>query len=71
LDIDSPKWQPLLVRLQKANVDIDLARKQGGPLGFIKRMAASARAVTAFLQLLLIPSKGNAVPASPRLEPVY
>ncbi len=71
LDIDSPKWQPLLERLQKANVDLDRAKKQGGPIGFVKRMSASARAATAFVQLLLIPSKGNQVPANVRLEPVY
>ena len=71
LDIDSPKWQPLLERLQKANVDLDAARKQGGPMGFAKRLSAQARAATAFVQLLFIPSKSHTVPENTRLEPVY
>ena len=71
LDIESPKWQPLLVRLQKANVDLDAARKQGGAVGFVKKLGAQARAATAFVQLLLIPAQSHAVPESTRMEPAY
>ena len=71
LDIESPKWQPLLEKLQKANVDLDAARKQGGAAGFVKKLSAQARAATAFVQLLVIPTKSHPVPSSPRMEPVY
>lgn len=71
LDIESPKWQPLLVRLQKANVDLDAARKQGGLGGLVKKLSAQARAGTAFVQLLMIPANNHTVPLTTRMEPVY
>ncbi|MGK7755814.1 MULTISPECIES: magnesium-protoporphyrin IX monomethyl ester (oxidative) cyclase [unclassified Roseovarius] len=71
LDIESPKWQPLLEKLQKANVDLDTARKEGGPMGFVKRLSAQARAGTAFVRLMLIPAKSHKVPKNVRLEPAY
>ncbi|MEM6500003.1 MAG: magnesium-protoporphyrin IX monomethyl ester (oxidative) cyclase, partial [Pseudomonadota bacterium] len=71
LDIDHPKWQPGLERLQKANADLDAARKQGGVVGKLKEWSASARAATAFFGLLFIPSKSNKVPEKTRLEPCY
>ncbi|WP_135506129.1 magnesium-protoporphyrin IX monomethyl ester (oxidative) cyclase [Roseovarius aestuariivivens] len=71
LDIENPRWQAGLVRLQKANADLDRARKQGGPLGLIKRLGAQARAATAFAGLYFIPAKKHQVPTSTRLEPVY
>ncbi|MBY5990475.1 magnesium-protoporphyrin IX monomethyl ester (oxidative) cyclase [Roseovarius atlanticus] len=71
LDIESPKWQPLLEKLQKANADLDTARKEGGPMGVMKRLSAQARAGTAFVRLMLIPSKSHKVPENVRLEPAY
>jgi magnesium-protoporphyrin IX monomethyl ester (oxidative) cyclase len=71
LDIENPKWQTLLERLQTANVDLDNARKQGGVSGFVKRLSAQARAGTTFVRLMLIPSKSHKVPENVRLEPVY
>ncbi|MEM9912204.1 MAG: magnesium-protoporphyrin IX monomethyl ester (oxidative) cyclase [Pseudomonadota bacterium] len=71
LDIEHPKWQPGLERLQKANADLDAARKQGGVMGKLKEWGASARAASAFFGLLFIPSKGHKVPENTRLEPCY
>lgn len=71
VDIDHPKWQTNLERLQKANVDLDAARKQGGVGGRMKALGAQARAARAFVSLYFIPAKGHQVPASTRMEPAY
>lgn len=71
VDIDHPKWQTNLERLQKANVDLDVARKQGGVAGRMKALGAQARAARAFVSLYFIPAKGHQVPASTRMEPAY
>jgi len=71
LDIEHRKWQPTLVKLQRANVDLDAARKQGGVMGFVKKLAAQARAASAFATLYFIPTQKHKVPDSPRLEPAY
>lgn len=68
LDIDNPRWIKNLRALQRANVDLAAARKQGA---FLKRMTASARAAIAFVSLLTIPAIKNEVPVKTRLEPAY
>ena len=71
LDIDNPRWLPLLRRLQKANVDLAEAKAGSGPLALLRRITSSARAATAFAGLYFIPVKKHKVPTSTRLEPVY
>ncbi len=71
LDIDHPRWIPQLNKMQAANVQIAVGRKQGGFGGWAKRMVGSAKAGMAFISLLTIPVEKNAVPDSPRLEPAY
>ena len=71
LDIDHPNWMPALKRLQKANADLDRAKKAGGIGGKLAEIGASARAAAAFLSLYLIPAVPNEVPADTRLEPAY
>jgi len=68
LDIDNPRWEAGLKRLQKANVDLADAKKQGRKVG---QLGASIRAGLAFVGLFTIPSKKHAVPAKTRLEPAY
>lgn len=68
LDIDNPRWEAGLKRLQKANVDLADAKKQGRRFA---QLGASIRAGLAFLELFTIPSKKHAVPAKTRLEPAY
>lgn len=68
LDIDHPRWMPALRRLHKANVDLAQAKKEGAVL---RKWGASARAITAFVQLFTIPAKRHNVPAVTRLEPCY
>ncbi|WP_299147400.1 magnesium-protoporphyrin IX monomethyl ester (oxidative) cyclase [uncultured Tateyamaria sp.] len=64
LDIDHPRWQRNLERLQKANVDM------AGATG-LKKIGAQLRAGMAFVALFTIPVKKHQAPASVRLEPVY
>jgi magnesium-protoporphyrin IX monomethyl ester (oxidative) cyclase len=68
LDIDHPRWEKGLKKLQRANVDLAQAKKSGNVL---KRVGASVRAATAFLGLYTIPAKQNRVPVQTRLEPAY
>ena len=68
LDIDNPRWEAGLKRLQKANVDLADAKKHGRKFA---QLGASIRAGLAFVELFTIPSKKHAVPAKTRLEPAY
>ncbi len=68
LDIDSPRWIRNLRRLQRANVDLADAKREGR---LFKRLGAQARAGLAFVSLLTIPSIPNEVPQTTRLEPAY
>ena len=68
LDIDNPRWEAGLKRLQKANVDLADAKKYGRKFA---QLGASIRAGLAFVELFTIPSKKHAVPAKTRLEPAY
>jgi magnesium-protoporphyrin IX monomethyl ester (oxidative) cyclase len=71
IDIDHPRWLPGLRRMDTAMRDMDRAKKAGGLSGRVAHLAASARALTAFVGLYLIPVKTNTPPASVRMEPVY
>ena len=71
LDIENPRWQRGLERLQKANVAIDAAKKEGGVGGKLRQMAGSLKAAAAFVSLYTIPAKRHDRPASVRLEPAY
>ena len=68
LDIEHPRWQRGLERLQKANADLAAAQKNGKTLA---KLGAQVRAAAAFVSLITIPTKKHAVPASTRLEPAY
>ena len=68
LDIDNPRWEAGLKRLQKANVELADAKKHGRKFA---QLGASIRAGLAFVELFTIPSKKHAVPAKTRLEPAY
>jgi magnesium-protoporphyrin IX monomethyl ester (oxidative) cyclase len=64
LDIEHPRWQRNLERLQKANVDL------AGATG-LKKIGAQMRAGLAFVSLFTIPANRHQAPASVRLEPAY
>jgi magnesium-protoporphyrin IX monomethyl ester (oxidative) cyclase len=71
LDIEHPRWQPTLEKIQKANVDLANAKEQGGIAGKLKQFTASARAAMGFVSLYTIPANKHRVPDSVRLEPAY
>lgn len=71
LDIENPKWERTLKRLQGANEDLARAKRESGAGAALRRVWASTRAVAAFARLYMIPSRPNTVPDSPRLEPSY
>mgnify|MGYP006301104611 FL=1 len=68
LDIEHPRWIRNLRRLQRANVALADAKRDGK---LFKRLGAQARAGLAFVSLLTIPSIPNEVPQTTRLEPAY
>jgi magnesium-protoporphyrin IX monomethyl ester (oxidative) cyclase len=71
LDIEHPRWQKNLERMQRANVQIANAKKAGGVGGFFGRVVGSGKAAFAFISLYTIPAVKHQVPASTRLEPAY
>ncbi|PKP84507.1 MAG: magnesium-protoporphyrin IX monomethyl ester (oxidative) cyclase [Alphaproteobacteria bacterium HGW-Alphaproteobacteria-2] len=71
LDIDHPRWETGLKRLQRANADLARAKQQQGLGARVARLTASLRAASAFIGLLTIPSNRHRLPATTRLEPVY
>ena len=68
VDIDHPRWQPNLEKMQKANADLAIAKEEGK---FFAKIGAQVRAVSAFVSLYTIPAKKHVVPATTRLEPSY
>ena len=68
LDIDHPRWQRNLEKMQKANADLADATKEGR---FFAKLGAQARAVSAFVALITIPAKKHKVPTVTRMEPAY
>ena len=71
LDIENPRWNRNLVRMQKANVDLAESTGKAGLGAKIVRMSARFRVAKAFIALYAIPSKTHQVPESTRLEPVW
>ena len=71
LDIEHPRWQRNLERMQKANVQIAEAKKRGGVSGFFGNVAGSAKAAVAFVSLYTIPAIKHQVPESTVLRPAY
>ena len=71
LDIDHPRWQPTLERMQRASARVDRGTKRGGLGGLVDRVIGGATAALGFVQLYTIPSKSHAVPTSVRMEPAY
>jgi magnesium-protoporphyrin IX monomethyl ester (oxidative) cyclase len=71
LDIEHPRWQPALERLNRANVDLAAAERKTGLARVWGKVSGSARAAAAFVSLYTIPAVRHDVPAETRLEPAY
>ena len=71
IDLDNTRWKSGLVKLVKTFKSMEEAKRKGGVIGRVNHMLASTRALAIFVGLYLIPSKKNAVPENPRLQPSY
>lgn len=71
LDLDHPRWQRGLERLQRASLNVSNGKHQGGLAGTFKRGIGMAQATAAFVSLYTIPAIRHDVPASTRMEPSY
>ncbi len=71
LDLDNPAFHAGLKRLLKASEGISAAKKQGGPVGFAKRLYHSGSAALSFARLYLLPTHRNELPARIRLQPTW
>ncbi|MEO0923241.1 MAG: magnesium-protoporphyrin IX monomethyl ester (oxidative) cyclase, partial [Pseudomonadota bacterium] len=71
LDLEHERFLPLLRILNRINVKIAEADRQGGVFGTLKKVAYMGAAGFNFLRLYMIPTKKNMLPAKSRLEPVW
>ena len=71
LDTDSPRFARGLERMRRIAVAIDAAKKRGGVVGAVKRVALMGAAAVSFARLYLTPVKRNEAPASVRMVPAW
>jgi magnesium-protoporphyrin IX monomethyl ester (oxidative) cyclase len=71
LDLDNQTFWDLCGAMQRVSEGMDEARRQGGALGWLRRMALGARAGGIFVRLYLLPVKRNEIPETSRLQPVW
>ena len=71
LDIEHPRWQKNLKRLQRASLKIGQGKQRGGLTGGVQRVTGMLQAGAAFIALYTIPANRHKVPVSTRMEPAY
>jgi magnesium-protoporphyrin IX monomethyl ester (oxidative) cyclase len=71
IDIDNPKFFPLLNKLIKITDDGAAIQAKGGLAAKIGKVTTGIKAASVFLRLLAMPSKQNALPEDIRLAPSY
>jgi magnesium-protoporphyrin IX monomethyl ester (oxidative) cyclase len=71
LDLDNPAFRAGLDRLWRVSEAIAAARKRGGPIGQLQRLALTAAAAATFLRLYLLPAQANPLPKQVRLQPAW
>ena len=71
LDLDDPRFRRGLARLCRISEGIDAAKARGGVIGAVTRAGLAAAATAAFLRLLLLPARANALPRDVRLSPTW
>jgi magnesium-protoporphyrin IX monomethyl ester (oxidative) cyclase len=71
LDLDNPAFMAGLKKLLKINKAIADAKASGGVTGKVRQAMLGAQAGLAFLQLYMVPVKGNELPDSSRLQPAW
>ena len=73
LDLDHPKFWELMTRLRHVSEAMSDADRQGGVLGFVRKIGLGARAGGLFARLYALPVKNHDMPsgADIRLAPVW
>ncbi|SEA34019.1 magnesium-protoporphyrin IX monomethyl ester (oxidative) cyclase [Rubrimonas cliftonensis] len=71
LDLEHPAFWPGLRALNRINLAMDDARRQGGPMGWLRKVGLGARAGLVFARLYLLPVKRSELPETSRLQPVW
>lgn len=71
LDSDAPAFRRGMERLRKIALKMDAARERGGIIGAVQKYALMGAAGAAFVRMMLIPAKPNALPAQVRLVPAW
>jgi magnesium-protoporphyrin IX monomethyl ester (oxidative) cyclase len=71
LDLENPRFKRGLDRLFVLSQKIAAAKSAPGLGGKIRRAALQAQAGAAFVRLLLMPGKRNALPADVRMQPAW
>jgi magnesium-protoporphyrin IX monomethyl ester (oxidative) cyclase len=71
IDIDNPKFFPLLERLLKITEDGAATQAKGGVMAKLNKLTTAVKVGSVFLRLLVMPSKKNDLPENIRLAPSY
>ena len=71
IDLDNPRFKQLCNKMLGISNKMDEAKRQGGPIGWVRRMGLGARAAVTFAQLYFLPFRDNEIPETSRLEPVW
>jgi len=71
LDIDHPTFRAGLERLRILAQGIDAAKRRGGIVGGLKRLALMAAAAATFARLYLLPVQSHALPEQVSMVPAW
>jgi len=71
IDIDNPKFFPLLERLLKITEDGAATQAKGGVMAKLNKLTTAVKVGSVFLRLRVMPSKKNDLPENIRLAPSY
>ncbi len=71
LDLDNPKFLEGLRKLNRINIAMGQAAKQGGVGGKLKKFGLGAKAGLTFAGLYFMKTKSNTLPATSRLQPTW
>jgi magnesium-protoporphyrin IX monomethyl ester (oxidative) cyclase len=71
IDLEDPAFHAVLERLRRISVGMNVADRQGGIVGKLKKAGLGVAAAVAFAQLYFIPAKRNDLPQQVRLQPAW
>ena len=71
LDLDNPKFLPIMRRLNEIAIAMGEAQKQGGIVGKLKKIKLGSAAAFNFMRLYSMPTVRNDIPETSRLVPAW